>query len=168
MLNRALLAHHPESWWQNFLCQYLPILMPRYQYCFPKLNISIGSTSYPDFLLVRKDGYLDVLEIKKPSTMLLREDRSHGNYTWKNELADATSQIDNYLINCGEYRRSVTDHLRDKFRLDTRMVSPQGIVIAGHTEQLSSWREKDEFRRLANQLPNVRVYTYDQLVLGTC
>ena len=52
---------------------------------------------YPDFMLLDPYGYLDIYEIKKPSTNLMKLDKSRNNYYWDVEMTKALSQTENYL-----------------------------------------------------------------------
>ena len=45
------------------------------------MNVAVGNTKFPDFALVTHDNYLDILEIKKPDTRVLKEDSSEAIIT---------------------------------------------------------------------------------------
>jgi hypothetical protein len=73
---------HPESWWQNYIQARILIMQQGYIRPIQKMNVAIGNTKYPDFALVTHDNYLDILEIKKPDTPILKADPIRGNYHW--------------------------------------------------------------------------------------
>ena len=88
---------HPESWWQNYVQARILLMQQGYIRPVEKMNVAIGNTKYPDFALVTHDNYLDILEIKKPDTTILKEDKSRGNYHWDTEISRAIIQVENYL-----------------------------------------------------------------------
>src|SRR5690606_36531712 len=96
-----------------------------------KLNISIGDTKLPDFALVTHDMYLDVLEIKKPNTNLLKEDTSRNNFYWDTEMSKAVSQTENYLEKIGSQRDAIRSFLKDTHKLDMQVLKPRGLIRAG-------------------------------------
>ena len=52
----------------------------------------------PDFLLVDANGYIDILEIKKPNVQILTKQSSYrNNYVPVRELAGAIQQIEKYI-----------------------------------------------------------------------
>ena len=78
-----------ESWWQTYIHRNILIIQQGFIQAIEKMNVSLGGTKYPDFAIVTHDGYLDILEIKKPSTPLIKKDPSRGNYYWETEISKA-------------------------------------------------------------------------------
>jgi hypothetical protein len=77
-----------EHSWQAFLREYILIFNTNYASSLEKESIALQG-KYPDFLLIDAYNYLDIYEIKKPNTQLLKKDESRGNYYWDVELAKA-------------------------------------------------------------------------------
>lgn len=75
------------------------------------MNIAIGNTKFPDFALVTHDNYLDILEIKKPDTPLLKPDNSRNNFYWDSEPAKAIIQIENYISGITEHGDAVRSYI---------------------------------------------------------
>src|ERR1039458_4507838 len=71
---------HAESWWQSYIQGKILLIQQGYIRSIEKMNIVIGKTKFPDFSLVTHDNYLDILEIKKPDTPVLKHDPGRGNY----------------------------------------------------------------------------------------
>lgn len=128
-----------------------------------KMNISIGKTKFPDFSLVTHDNYLDILEIKKPDTPILRLDNSRDNYYWDPEMAKAISQLENYLENISKFASDVRSHILDTYKIDLKVVRPRGIILAGDTRKFTEQKQKDDFRLLSHGLKHITVLTYDEL-----
>ena len=156
---------HPESWWQSFMQQNIIKILPQYVRCYPMVNLSVGSTKYPDFLLETHDGYLDVFEIKKPDTPLLKEDRSHRNYYWGDNLARAISQVAHYLNEIERQSFAICDHLRKTYNADVKLTRPKGIILAGDMRMLSE-DAKNDFRLLSQLLNGIECRTYDDLLIN--
>jgi len=160
----ALDATHPESWWQSFFQEHLTTILQGYTGCFPKVNISAGRTKFPDFLLGTTMGYLDILEIKKPSTPLLRRGTAGKNYYWSKELSAAISQVQHYLAAIQEHSFRISAYLREAYQQDLRIVRPKGLLIAGDSRRFSCAEEKDGFRLLSQSIGDIRFITYDELL----
>lgn len=154
-----------ESTWQEYLKQNILVIQQGYIELVTKANIGVVGTSYPDFLLVSYDGYLDILEIKTPFTQLLLEDRSHKNYYWSGEVSKAIAQTENYIQAIEEISDRVRNKVKDIYGIDLRVIRPRGIIFAGNSSQFGGDKLiQDDFRLLNQGLKNVTVVTYDELL----
>jgi hypothetical protein len=129
-----------------------------------KMNVAIGSTKFPDFALVTHDNYLDILEIKKPDTSILKADNSRGNYHWDIEVARAVIQVENYLEHITNHAAQVRSFIKDTYGLELKVVRPRGFILAGNSGEFSLQKQRDDFRLLSHGLKNVMVITYDELL----
>ena len=152
-----------EEKWQRFLKEKVFRFLANYVTSIEKQNVSLA-VSYPDFVLVDVYGFVDIFEIKRHDTALMAFDDSHDNYYWKPEMAQAVSQIENYIDqvtrNSDEYVRTI----RRKKHLDIRVVRPRGYIIAGTSKQFGGAKESDDFRKLAVSLKNITFILYDELL----
>src|SRR5437867_12997494 len=89
------------------------ILYPGYIKAIEKMNIAVGNTKFPDFSLVTHDNYLDILEIKKPSTEILKPDASRGNFFFDSEISKAIVQVENYISNMTTFADAVRSYILD-------------------------------------------------------
>lgn len=163
-LRVAIQQGHPESWWQTYINEKILIIQQGYIRVIEKINISIVSTKFPDFILITHDGYIDILEIKKPNTPLLKLDSSHGNYYWDAEIAKAISQTENYLTEVDRVRDVLRSELKDKYKLELKVLRPRGIILAGNGSIIDNPKEKDDLRLLSLSLKNITIVTYDELL----
>lgn len=163
-MEQALGENKSESWWQTYIRGKILIIQQGYIKAFDKLNVAIVETRYPDFSLLTHDSYLDILEIKKPSTSLLKKDESRGNYYWDSEMSKAIIQIENYIDSVSRQGPEISLQLRNKYKIDMQVVRPRGIIIAGNRNTLTEQKEKDDFRLLSQSLKNITVLTYDELL----
>ena len=156
---------HPESWWQNYIQARILIMQQGYIRPVEKMNVAIGNTKFPDFALVTHDNYLDILEIKKPDTVILKEDKSRGNYHWDTEISRAIIQVLNYLEHISNQAAQVRSFVKDTYELELKVVRPRGFILAGNSAEFSSQKQRDDFRLLSHGLKNVTVITYDELLV---
>lgn len=153
-----------ESWWQNYIHKNILIIQQGYLKAIEKMNISVGKTKFPDYSLVTFDGFLDILEIKKPNTNLIKEDTSRNNYYWDTEISKAIIQVENYIENISKNAESIRGFIKDEYNIELKVVRPRGIVLAGEYKKFVAQKEKDDFRLLTQANKNITFLTYDELV----
>lgn len=153
-----------EQWWQTFIRFNILLIQQGYIMAIEKMNTAIGNTKYPDFSLVTHDSYLDILEIKKPSTSLLKHDEGRDNYYFDSEVSRAIIQVENYISMVTEHASDVRSYILDKYKIDLKVVRPRGIILAGDTRALGEQKQRDDLRLLSQGLKNVTIVTYDELL----
>ncbi|MDO8686809.1 MAG: DUF4263 domain-containing protein [Candidatus Berkelbacteria bacterium] len=152
-----------ESNWQEYFRKYILLFQDGYIKKLEKINIGI-EIKFPDFCVITADDYLDVIEIKVPSTRLLLQDKSHKNYYWSSELTKAISQTEKYIDTITKHAAQIRTNLADKHGINLRIIKPRGIVIAGSFSEFDKNKEKaDDFRLLNEGLKNITVIPYDEL-----
>lgn len=154
---------HNEKVWQRFLSEYILILRNTYGEVLEKESVSLQG-KFPDFMLIDPYGYLDIYEIKKPSTDLMKHDRSRNNYYWDTELSKAISQVENYLHQVQRNSDSLINDIRRNKGIEVNIVRPRGYIIAGMRSQLTNPKMLDDFRILNESLKNIDVIFYDDLL----
>ena len=128
------------------------------------MNVIVGKTKYPDFSLITHDSYLDIFEIKKPSTNLLRYDDSRDNYFWDTEMAKAIIQTENYIEKVSNSAETIRGFIKDEYQIELKIVKPRGIILAGKSNIFTKQKQKDDFRLLAQGNKNLTFLTYDELL----
>jgi hypothetical protein len=155
---------HPESWWQSYIKSNILLMQHGYIKALEKLNVAIGDTKFPDFCLVTHDNYLDILEIKKPDTDLLKLDSSRGNYYFDPEMSKAVSQTENYIEHVSNKAADVRSYLKDNEKIDIKAVRPRGIILAGDARAFTGQKQRDDFRLLSQGIKSITILTYDELL----
>lgn len=161
-----------EADWQMRIQSILQLLYPKYILCTREIAFSgiDGYDKRPDFVLVDANGYVDILEIKKPDVQLLTKQASYrNNYVPVRELSGAIQQIEKYifcLTSIEKSQREVIDKLSallpDTIRPE--IVNPQGILIAGRSNMFDVQQKRD-FELVRRQYKHVAdIMTYDDLV----
>lgn len=163
-LDNAIKSSHGESWWQTFIKEKILIIQQGYIKAIEKMNIAVGNTKFPDFSLVTHDNYIDILEIKKPDTNLIKLDPSRQNYHADMELSRAIIQVENYIENISAHKDAVRSYILDNFKLNLKVVRPRGIILAGNASGFQTQKERDDLRLLAHSLKNITIVTYDELL----
>lgn len=152
-----------ESNWQDYFRKYILLFQDGYIQRLEKINIGVD-IRFPDFCVITTDDYLDVIEIKIPSTRLLLQDKSHKNYYWSTEISKAISQTEKYLDSITKNADQIRRVLADKLGINLRIIKPRGIIIAGTTSEFEKNKEKaDDFRLLNEGLKNITVIPYDEM-----
>lgn len=162
-----------ESVWQEKIQNILQLLYPKYILCTREVTFK-GIDSYdkrPDFLLVDANGYVDVLEIKKPSVQLLTKQASYrNNYVPVREFAGAIQQIEKYifcLTSIEKSHKEVVCKLSNLLPVGIKpeIVSPQGILLLGRSKDFNAQQKRD-FELVKRQYKNITdIMTYDDLVM---
>jgi hypothetical protein len=153
-----------EQSWQDFLRDYILLFNSNYATVLEKENVALLGTKFPDFLLIDAYSYLDVYEIKRPTTNLLKLDKSHGTYYWDTELTKAISQVENYIAHVNKHAADLCDEIRKQRGLDVRVIKPRGFIIVGTRNQLQNEIMEDNFRLLNNSLKNLSIILFDELL----
>jgi hypothetical protein len=163
-MEEAMEGSKSESWWQTFIRSNILLIQQGYIMAIEKMNTAIGGTKYPDFSLVTHDSYLDILEIKKPNTGILKHDEGRDNYYWDPEVSRAIIQVENYISMVTEHAPHVRSYILDTYKIDLKAVRPRGIILVGDARSLAEQKQKDDLRLLSQGLKNITVVTYDELL----
>ena len=171
MLSSSVTIAEPK--WQNQIKDIICLLYPQYIYSSREIEF-YGIDAYnkkPDFILVDSNGYIDILEIKKPDVQLLTEQASYRhNYIPVRELAGAVQQIEKYIF-CLNSLDTSKQRVIEKLKsdpvlkdIDVEVVNPQGMLILGRSNDFNSQQKRD-FELIKRQYKNIAdIMTYDDLL----
>ena len=157
-----------EKKWQEKIHNILQLLYPKYICCAREIKFYGGGKNdkQPDFLLVDANGFVDILEIKKADVRMLTQYRN--NYVASREVSGAIQQIEKYIFCLNSYDKAKKD-ISDKLDgmlpngLKTQVVNPQGILLAGRSNEFTNEQKKD-FELIKRQYKHVAdIMTYDDL-----
>lgn len=154
---------HKEFEWQEFLRKYILLFNTNYVSFLDKISVALLG-KYPDFMLLDVYDYIDIFEIKKPDTNLLKYDESRENYYWDVEINRAIIQTEKYIESLTIKGLPLAAEIRKKFGVEIRVVRPRGIIIAGVRSQIKNENMEDDFRLLSNSLKNIDIVLYDDLL----
>lgn len=112
-----------------------------------------------DFIVKNLDGFVDVIEIKRPkeSANFFESNKDHGNLIPTQSLTKAITQLVNYLSQL-EMRANQIDTTE---RIG-KILKPRGILIYGNSQ---NWSEEEykAFRLLNDSLTNVSILIYNMV-----
>jgi len=160
---RKLERSSTENTWQRFLQSHILLLLHSYSAVIEKQSVDLDG-KYPDFMLIDPYGYLDIYEIKKPQTPMLKYDSSRGNYYWTPEVCKAISQVENYIDQTTHHRHDIAEKVRRKRGTQIKIVRPRGFIIAGVRTQIDNEDMEEDFRVLNDSLKNIDIIFYDDLL----
>lgn len=134
------------------------------QYGEPIGHPRVGFRSILDYLFPTPDGFIDILEIKKPTHEVIKEDTSHaGAFSWSGEANRAIGQVVNYLHEIELHQLEITQQLRREHSLTLSTIKPRGFILIGKSDHWDE-TEKDAFRKLNHSLHGIEVLTYTDLL----
>lgn len=176
MLERS--ESYTEGDWQKQILEIVLILYPKYIRCFSKVQIKDyysdpkkSKNRYIDLMLVDSNGYIDVIEIKKPiENCVITKSTYRDNFTPMKELSGTIMQVEKYLFHLNKWgvsgERDLTSKYKNKLSndLSIKISNPKGIVILGRDNNLSK-NQKFDFEIIRRKYSNVMdIITYDDLV----
>jgi hypothetical protein len=166
-----------ERQWQKEILQIILLLYPKYIHIFTETPVRDDSSSekikkrFLDFLLVNADGYIDIVEIKKPSdNSIITKKTYRDNYIPPKELSGTIMQIEKYIFYLNRWgkkgeeylTKKYKDKLPDKFKI--KITNPSGFIILGRDNNLSNNQKKD-FEVIKRKYKNIiDILTYDDLI----
>lgn len=156
MLNQNPLENEWQKWFQNnswvLGSQFVRILDER----------SIDTQNISDFLMEAYDGFIDIVEIKRPSANLpfWSSSKDHGNFVPSLELIKAITQASKYIY---EIEREMNS---DKFSErvgGVKIVKPRCVLIFGRS---NNWDDEQikAYRILNANYHNLSILTYDHVL----
>ena len=122
----------------------------------------IDTQTISDFLLEAYDGFLDVVEIKRPEGGLKfwADSLDHGNYVQSSDLTKAITQANRYIFEIEREANSI------KFlqRVDgVRTVKPRCTLIFGRSDEWNQ-EQAEAYRILNTAFHNLHIMTYDHVL----
>ncbi|KFI96919.1 Shedu immune nuclease family protein [Bifidobacterium stellenboschense] len=175
---KAMLADadsYPEATWQTEVSKLFLLIYPQYitlinQVTIPDSISTESSQRRIDMLLVDANGFIDVLEIKKPfAHSLVRRGRYRDNYLLGHETEGAIMQTEKYLHNLVRWGASGEQLLGTKYSsqipddMKLNLTNPRGIVLIGRDDL--SQEERADFEIMKRRYSDISdIITYDELL----
>jgi len=144
-----------EKIFQNWIEANLWIFVVEYIKKHDAKKIALFSEG--DILMESVDGYLDLIELKRPKHSLLKFDKSHNCHFPHPDLSQVIGQSLFYLQKLGEYK-----HVIEK-EYAVKVIMPRIKIIAGRNHDFNDV-QKDCIRMLNSNLNSIQIITYDDLL----
>lgn len=156
---QAISSGYSESYWQDWFSRNKWVLGSEYLNILPERDIDV--TDIADYLMRAIDGFLDVVEIKRPDLPFWTRPDSHGNLCPSSQLTAAITQCLNYLYKIELQSNSVEFMERVE---DTKTVKPQCMLVYGRSVDWDD-NELKSLRILNAAYHQLHIITYDQLLM---
>jgi len=122
----------------------------------------IDTRNISDFLMEAYDGFLDIIEIKRPEGELQfwASKTDHGNYIPSNDLIKAITQASKYIYEVEREANSV------KFleKVDNvKTIKPRCSLIFGRSFDWNT-DQKEAYRIINSSFHNINILTYDHVL----
>lgn len=122
----------------------------------------IDPENISDFLLKAYDGFVDIVEIKRPEGLqeFWMPKKDHENWVPSSDLMKAVTQASKYIYEIERESNSIKFYNRIG---QVPVVKPRGILIYGRSQ---NWDEEKRvsYRILNSNFSNITVLTYDHVL----
>lgn len=121
----------------------------------------IDVSNIADYVVEGYDGFLDVIEIKRPDPALQfwYKEKDHDNYIPSRALVAAITQCQQYLF---ELEREM-DSAKFAQRMGIRVVKPRAVLIYGRSADWGD-EEREAFRILNRSFHSLTILSYDHVL----
>lgn len=145
-----------EKEYQTLLFKIFPYIFPQYTHYIREYSIKIDGNSKkkadkPDYLALKSDLSIDVIEIKTPYKKVFKSTRYRSNFVFASEVVGLITQTQKYIYNLDRNAVSEEKAIADKFNKKTgfngskiNIASPKGIVIVGRRPRSDSKLSPEE------------------------
>lgn len=157
--NCLLESDHVEPRWQGWFEENSWVLGSDFVKVLDERSIDTKNIS--DFLMQSYDGFLDVVEIKRPEGGLRfwASSLDHGNWVPHSDLIKAITQASIYIH---EVEREAND-LKFYERVGVKAIKPRCTLIYGRSNDWSK-EQQEAFRILNSSYHNMTIMTYDHVL----
>ncbi len=167
-----------ENDWQNKIKQFILLLFPKYVAVLTELRIKDFTTNPNkatdrriDLAMIDANGYLDILEIKRPQTdKLLHSSKNRDNYTASKALSDTVMQCEKYIYylskwGCeGEKQINKANNHKLPYGVAIKITNPKALILFGRDNELSEDQLHD-LQIIKRKYTNIAdIITYDDLL----
>lgn len=153
----------PNSW-QRWIYENNWLFGIHYQ--TPIEKEKVGFDSIPDYLFPTWDGYIDILEIKKPTEEVIKKDSSHpGSYMWSSKSNEAIGQVVNYINEVDLNKYILRERIENKYPhlKDIITIKPRAFILIGKSDSMAR-KDKEALHKLNYSLHGIEVITYTDLL----
>jgi hypothetical protein len=149
-----------EQKWQGWFKDNDWVLGSEFVRILDEREIDIANIS--DYLVQAYDGFLDIVEIKRPqgSLRFWADGQDHGNYVPSSDLIKAITQATIYIYEVEREANSVKFLERVS---DVKTIKPRCVLIFGRSNEWNS-EQAEAYRILNSSYHNLTILTYDHVL----
>ncbi|MBR0317864.1 MAG: DUF4263 domain-containing protein [Spirochaetia bacterium] len=146
-----------EPYWQKWFSENKWILGSDFAQIIDTRQIDTENIA--DYIMKSFDGFVDLVEIKKPNKMpFWMTSKDHNNYIPSSELIKAITQCLNYIHAIEQEANSAKFLQRTK----SKVIKPRCILIFGRSNDWND-EQKESYRILNAAYNQISILTYDHL-----
>ena len=155
----SLAENYPESYWQDWFSNNKWLLGSDFAQIIDERHIDTENIA--DYIMKAFDGFVDLVEIKKPNGMpFWAVSKDHDNYVPSTDLIKAITQCLNYLRAIEEEANSVKFVQRTK----SKVIKPRCILVYGRSDDWND-EQREAYRILNAAYNQLSILTYDHLLM---
>lgn len=156
MLNKNLV----ENDWQKWFKKNSWILGSEFVKVLDERDVDTENIS--DYLMQAYDGFLDIIEIKRPSENLqfFSATKDHDNYVPSSDLIKAVTQSMKYIYELE--RESNSDKFIQRVG-GIKTIKPRCVLIFGRSHEWNT-EQKEAYRILNSSYQDLNILTYDHVL----
>lgn len=148
----------PESFWQNWFTENKWVLGSDFAKIIDERNIDTENIA--DYIMRAFDGFVDLVEIKKPNGLQFwSATKDHNNYVPSTDLVKAITQCLNYIYAIEREANSAKFIEKTK----SKVIKPRCILIFGRSNDWND-EQREAYRILNASYNQISILTYDQLL----
>lgn len=151
----SYVAGQPEKIFQNWIEQNLWVFGVEYTKKHDARKIALFSEG--DLLMESLDGFLDLIELKRPKYGIFQHDTSHDCYYPTSDLSKVIGQCLFYLQKLDEYKLILEKEHKVK------ILCPRIKIIAGRTNNFID-EQFNALRMINSNMNHIQIFSYDYLV----
>lgn len=156
MLEEDLTEHK----WQKWFTENSWVLGTEFVKILDEREIDTANIS--DFLMEAYDGFIDIVEIKRPygNLKFWTDQKDHDNYIPHNDLIKAITQASKYIYEVEREANSIKFLERIGY---VKTIKPRCILIYGRSIEWND-EQKESYRLLNSNYHNLTIMTYDHIL----
>ncbi len=149
-----------EYQWQKWFKENSWVLGTEFVKIFDERDIDTANIS--DFLMEAYDGFLDIVEIKRPEGNLKfwSDQKDHQNYIPHTDLIKAITQSSKYIYEIEREANSIKFLERVE---NVKTIKPRCILIYGRSDDWND-EQNESYRLLNSNYHNLSILTYDHIL----
>ncbi len=154
-----------EEYWQTLLSNHRWIFGNSYIGMIGERRINIKSTL--DHPLITEDGYLEIVEIKKPEFPFWKLKSNKEPFLYRGKYLVSYEELQNAIVQGSNYILEIERELDSKSWTDSHEginpIKPKCLIVHGRSEGWGK-KESEAFRLLNDSLHGITVVTFDHLL----
>ncbi|MDP2316538.1 MAG: DUF4263 domain-containing protein [Pseudomonadota bacterium] len=155
-LERMIEADETEPVFQKFFEEHHWMFGCHYVRRIERRTLVVGSQY--DIVLAGTDGYIDIIELKRPGFGLFREDTAHDCLQPSSDLAQVLGQAQHYILKAD----SQIHIIRDELKVPAHRV--RAIIIIGSSKKDGGDDRRRALRTLNGHLSRIEVRTFSDIL----